>query len=226
MVEHGLLHKAEKNIQKVREEGTIPDDIIDLANRIINIETTSDLLKSLRNKYNSGFAELILCHNDFYYMNLMRDHADADKYHLIDYEFGCVNPFGWDIANMLVENMSVFNKESNRFELKLENFPSRKEIVELVKAFSVRFYSQEDLPTGRDFLVALRNGEYDSQVDKDLLEDRVDRIFELCFLLNYNWLFWCVLKLGAEVEFPLLNYIKVRFELFFWFKEKVIHKNY
>lgn len=160
------------------------------------------LLHQLLKKHNNAKDDLILCHNDFYHLNIIR--SSDDKFYVIDYEYSCVNPFGWDIANILTENTVSFNDSEFNFQLKYKEFPSYDDIYEMVKAFTIHYKSDKKLAEGDEFIKKMRIGEYDYLVNHVDLSKKTSNVFELSYILNATWLLWIVLKLGdPDCDWPM-----------------------
>ena len=176
------------------------------------------LLKNLLEKHNKAKEDLILCHNDFYHLNIIRN--PDDRYFLIDYEYSCINPYGWDIANILTENTLCFNEDDFCFDVKVEHFPSYDDIFEMLKVFTIHYKSQVKLGDDPEFIKKMRSGEFDCLVNAMDLSKKTSNIFELCYILNAKWLLWIVLKIGElDCEWPMQDYVQKKWVLHKWFKK-------
>jgi len=220
MIEKGLLDMVEREIDVLVSTPYISRSLISLARKLVKEIKEDEYLERLLEKHNTT-TELILCHNDFYHLNIIKQ-SNPGKIKIIDYEYSCVNPFGWDIANLITENVILYDKDSENFVLRKEGFPSYDEVYEMVKAFTIRFKSNDIQEEGANYLAKLKAGKYDTVCSQAEIIEKTNNVYELSYILTTWWLLWCILKLkDGSLEWPMQDYVTQKFALKNFIKEKL-----
>jgi len=219
VIERGLANELLES-QEIYRERNPNCDLLDKILVLVDKEASSEYLKNIvarfENPSQPGY-ENILCHNDFYFMNLMQDNDQEEKFHLIDYEFSSFNPMFWDLAHLCLENTFRFNEETGKFDLKFEDYVSPEDLKELVTAFLMRWKlygnAEQQLPKGMAFVENLRAGEYSGVLTDEEIQGGVAAFSDATLLMNVFWIKWCVWRLrDKNIDWPILDYVGVRIE--------------
>ena len=161
-----VLLEAKVTLLKEGED-LVPKDRIPKFLKIIeSVENPQSRLNSILSKFNSRKDELIISHNDFWRMNILKDKKNPETYHLIDFDLSCYNAIGSDLANLMMVNATPFDLKELKFKFEPENLPIEEEIKELIKGYLVLLSDQASEYKGKAFIQKLREGEFDSFVDK------------------------------------------------------------
>jgi thiamine kinase-like enzyme len=160
----------------------------------LNSPQLSNFLKRL-NRENNIF---LISHNDLFKNNVLLD-PTTNKMSLIDFEYTCFNPLGYDIGYFNVEIMIVGNEDFSEFKLDLGLLFSD----ETLKRMISKFLERVDIG-----LLGVEEGDERLELGK-LVKDTK----EIYTLINCFVYVWCILKVGEETGFNLASYMKCKLEL-------------
>lgn len=57
-----------------------------------------------------------MSHNDLNMNNILYDHK-REQFKLIDFEYSCFSPFGYELANTILESCFEFNQEKKLYQI-------------------------------------------------------------------------------------------------------------
>ena len=139
-------------------------------------------------KFESREEDLVLSHNDFHAGNILKCSKDQDKFHLVDFDFSCINILGWDLANIVAWHMMPYNvaKREDAFTYSPQNYLSDENLREQIKAYLILLSDNWIKETGMEFIVKLREGAYDNCLDSAKFERMCKEFSEIAFL-NCHW---------------------------------------
>lgn len=170
----------------------------------------------LATKFNKN---LVLGHNDFYRLNLLKS-TKTDALTLIDYEYSGFNPIGWDLANFFCERCLCYDEEKNKFALDI-NLPRTKQRTVFFKYYLLKTLVVTQPPgdleldlNSEHLLADLASDRFDQFVDSDILNTLVDDFYNILQVINFFWITWCTMLVSAEEErWPVLDYTVKRVQL-------------
>ena len=197
LLESGIKERLLEAREVLKNEGCEyinGSDIPKLISLIDSVEDENSKFNQLRKKFDSRKENLVLSHNDYHCMNILRHKEDSEKLYLVDFEQSAYNPIGYDIARLLNSNLMVYNHEAGRLVWTPDNMPDKEEVRELLKAFLILIGDKkvEERPT--QFIQNLRNGVHDNNFDREQLDLLTEEFYELYYVMIYPVLFWCILK--------------------------------
>jgi len=109
------LLSAKAILMSVGSQNVNEDKIAPMLKIIENVENPESLFNQIRSSFDNRHEEQIMSHNDFYHLNILKSHHSNEKFFLVDFEFSCYNVIGWDITNMICENLVVFDARKSCF---------------------------------------------------------------------------------------------------------------
>jgi thiamine kinase-like enzyme len=217
LLEHGSLMKnaeakAQKKIYSPQEQEWLAE-IMTLVS-----EEEKALLKEILPK---GKESVVFSHNDIHSQNILALNR-SEKLVLIDYEYGCYNYRGYDIANFFNEaTLDYTLPEYPYFTLDQNKYPSQDDLMDFIKYYL--FFSKFDNKSV-DVVKAMNDNEYFRQVicehsNLDAFNAETEEIYEevkVCTLLShYYWILWyVVMSKNPSTEFDYLRCAHSRLEVY------------
>ena len=197
ILENGIKERLLEAREVLKAEGCKymkSQDIPKCISLIDSIEDENSYYNKLRRKFDSRKENLILSHNDFWHMNILKDNEDSEKLYLVDFEQSAFNPIGYDTAKMINVSIMVYDQEKGERVPNFEKMPSEEELREILKAFLILLGDKKIEETPTQFIQNLRNNVYDNDFDNERLDLIVKEYYELHYIVIYPVLFWCILK--------------------------------
>ena len=212
-----------KNILKNEGSENVNEDKIQkMLDVIENVESPGSLFNQIRANLDSRYENQILSHNDFYNLNILRNLENQEKLVLVDFEFSCYNVIGWDITNMVCENLVIYDSAQNIYNFAPENIPKTKNLEEIMKAFLVLRSDYNIQEQGKEFIKRLREGAYDNLVDVEQVDTFLGEFYRICYLTNYWAIFWCIWKaVSTGTDFNLDSYLRAKLQVDEWLLDKI-----
>lgn len=141
----------------------------------------------------------VMSHNDLNMNNILYDHS-RETFKLIDFEYSCFSPFGYELANTILESCFEFNKAKNAYQINHSVFLDDSKLKNLLELY-VEALDKEKM--GID--------PKDPRLDPVKLVADVKKFYTV---VNNCWLIWCCLKVNDPlVEFDLASYSECRLEV-------------
>ena len=183
-----------------------------------------DFVQSLFKNFNK--KDLFLVHGDCYYMNVLYSNRRKCVTY-IDFEYGCLNPFVSDIANIATETMFDYGVKSYPFySYQPENHPSDDQLREMIRALlcfwnnkKLRFESE----TAAEFDSQLKASDEFYKVSEEAVENYLLVMKKIAVHINYYYVLWTLWDLrNTEMELDYVLYARDRAKSYFLAKKKYL----
>ena len=213
LLEAGFQHKAVSNLHQLRLMTQTRYSQSDLT---LALESISSLLVD---KKMSSVIEAVnkrqvaICHNDFYWLNIMQRRAD-DSLIFIDYEYMGYNPIGMDVVNCCSEVNYLFDQASNSFTME-NRLPSQQHRLLSFKVFLMSLSTDIPCSQQEQMIEDVEKGLMDSSIDLALAEDLASdqTFFSLMAVQNLVWILFNICMLQLDTPWPLLQYTLLKLEM-------------
>lgn len=142
---------------------------------------------------------------------------DTEKTTLIDYEYACMNPLGWDVVNFFCERIFTYDELKNKFGVDM-NIPRTNERRLIFKYYLLKMAQHQNPDFGlaldldsEHFMADLSSDKFDKLIDLELLQQFTDDFYEIMSVINYFWIIWCGLLVSdSEERWPVVDYTCMR----------------
>jgi len=155
-------------------------------------------LTFLKGKLDEISSPLAFCHCDLLYGNLIyhKDENGNDDVTFIDYEYGSINPRGFDIGNH-------FNEFAG-FDCDFSLYPSKEFQFKWLKAYLQSYLGKED-------------------VSEKEIEDIYREVNKFALLSHFYWGVWSILQAKySQIDFDYSSYAVLKLDEYFKNKEKFL----
>lgn len=175
----------------------------------LNVTQYYDELKWLQNAVVPKNSQIGFCHNDLLAANILLDKSKSNndpKIHLIDFEYGGMNYFSFDIANHFNEyagGTSIAEKSTPNYSL----FPSYHQQYTFIRHYLQAYNNNGKEPTD------------------DEIQSRLKEVESFLLVNHLYWGLWAVNQAATEgspnddpTKFNYLQYAKCRFTQYWYMK--------
>lgn len=140
-----------------------------------------------------------MSHNDLNMNNILYDQK-REQFKLIDFEYSCFSPFGYELANTVLESSFEFSKAKNQYQINHSVFLDDSKLRQLLEL------GLNALDTEK-----MQIDPKDPRLDLAKLVSDIKKFYTV---VNNCWLIWCCLKVNDPlVEFDLASYSECRLEV-------------
>jgi len=161
-------------------------------------ENLRNELKFLKQKLDEVSSPLAFCHCDLLYGNIIlhKDKNGNDDVTFIDYEYGSINPRGFDIGNH-------FNEYAG-FDCDYSLYPKKEFQYKWLKVYLQSYFGRED-------------------VSEKEIEDLYREVNKFSLLSHYYWGVWAILQAKySHIDFDYISYSVLRLDEYYANKEKFL----
>lgn len=216
IIGEGAIEKCKEILEALRDHNPdyfpIPDSYVEKIKAFFNFEfELRHLCKDIEALKHAMF---IVCHNDFYWLNVLR-RTDRKGFMLIDYEYAGWNPIGWDLANYFLERNFVYEEATNQMVFK-SNMPTNHDIASTVHFYLLALQGKIDSSQATDtsILTQIASGKFARAMDLEFLEQyaRPSYFFRLMLAINSMWIIFLTLHLKEDPGWPVHDYLLMRID--------------
>jgi len=161
-------------------------------------ENLRNELNFLKGKLDEISSPLAFCHCDLLYGNIIlhKDENGNDDVTFIDYEYGSINPRGFDIGNH-------FNEYAG-FECDFSLYPSKEFQFKWLKVYLQSYLGKED-------------------VSEKEIEDLYREVNKYALLSHYYWGVWAILQAKySQIDFDYISYSILKLNEYYNKKEQFL----
>lgn len=216
IIEEGAIEKCLEILRALRARNPdyfpIPDSYVEKIQAFFNFEF--ELRHLCKDIGSLKHTMCIVCHNDFYWLNVLR-RTDLKGFMLIDYEYAGWNPIGWDLANYYLERNFVYEEATNQMVFK-SNMPTNHDIASTVHFYLLALRGKIDSSQATDssILTQIASGKFARAMDLEFLEQyaRPSYFFRLMLAINSMWIIFLTLHLKEDPGWPVHDYLLMRID--------------
>ena len=210
----GFLTAARRNLQAIIDRPETPEPYARLLATIseyLDTEARNEKMLGIMAEVNQ--RKMIVCHNDFFWLNVKRQ-ADG-SIRLLDYEYTGYNPIGWDIVHMYCER-NFFLNDGGVFEYNIV-LPDERERSIIFKLYllSLAGHLPADSKVTVQLVFDVATGKFDDKIDTtaaDLLISECG-FYKLMAVVNLQWIYFNCKMLEAVPTWPIAEYTIMRMDL-------------
>ena len=177
ILDHGIDTSLRNEYKRLIELDRIDEGVKQRLTQIMEIFDSEDTRRILDEASRDNYP-FIMSHADLNIFNILFDEKST-KFTLLDFEYSCFNPIGYDLAYFIMGVIHNFGHPEAYF--RPENFPDEEKLGKLVDAYLAGFENLQKLLTG-----------FDANNGKKIVLDSIKRS---CILVNVFWIIWSMFKI-------------------------------